>query len=285
MSSQTLIFCIGATKAGTSWLWDYLYGHDETWFPAVKELHYFDALEMGSGPFFRKELENRLAGLEERRAKGTIKPFGEQVLADGKRWLELFDGRARNDAGYLDFLGLGRVAAKVVGEFTPAYSLLKETTYRMMAELGERVRFIFLMRDPVDRMWSNVRMQAGRDAGDNVLDATLAEVLEGRERNIALRSNYRRTLNRLLAAVPREHVFLEFYERLFSAEAMARLCAFLGIAPRPAEFARVVHGGRPALLPGQRLAPMLEYLKPQYNYVERLMGELPAEWSDKMVKA
>jgi hypothetical protein len=285
MSGQTLIFGIGATKAGTSWLWDYLYGHDETYFPAVKELHYFDALEMGSGPFFRRDLEKRLAGLQAKRAQGALRPFARQVLEDGARWLGLFDGKTPNDAGYLDFVGLGRTAARVVGDFTPAYSLLREATFCRMAGLAERVRFIFLMRDPVARMWSNIRMQAGGDTSEETLDTVLSEVLEGRENNIAPRSNYRRTLTRLLAAVPREHVFLEFYERLFTPEAISRLCAFLGLAPRPAEFARVVHGGRHAVLPAHRLGPMTEFLKPQYNYVERLMGELPAEWTDKMVKA
>lgn len=285
MTTQTLLFCIGATKAGTSWLWDYLYSHPETHFPAVKELHYFDALEHGSGKFFRKELTTRIDKLEEvRREKGPA-PFRDAVINDGRRWLELFDGVHEDHDAYREMLGLGRVKAAVLGDFTPAYSLLKETTYKVMAGLSERVRFIFLMRDPVARMWSNIRMEAGRDASDAELAARTDKVLNGEARNIMLRSNYRRTLNRLLAVVPRAQVHLEFYERLFTPEATARLCDFLGIGPHKADFARVVHGGRPALLPAGREAQMFDLLRPQYNYVAQLMGELPAAWTDRNVTA
>ena len=41
----TLMFCIGATKAGTSWLHRYISNHPESHMRGIKELHYFDALE------------------------------------------------------------------------------------------------------------------------------------------------------------------------------------------------------------------------------------------------
>ena len=36
--------CIGAPKSGTTWLYRNLNTHPSIWIPAVKELHYFDAL-------------------------------------------------------------------------------------------------------------------------------------------------------------------------------------------------------------------------------------------------
>src|SRR5689334_16087334 len=36
--------CIGAQKAGTSWLYQQLEPHPDFWMPPVKELHYFDLL-------------------------------------------------------------------------------------------------------------------------------------------------------------------------------------------------------------------------------------------------
>ena len=41
----TLLFCVGATKAGTSWLFDYLKHHPECHLRSVKELQYFYAHE------------------------------------------------------------------------------------------------------------------------------------------------------------------------------------------------------------------------------------------------
>ena len=34
--------CVGAQKAGTSWLYQQLEPHPDFWMPPVKELHYFD---------------------------------------------------------------------------------------------------------------------------------------------------------------------------------------------------------------------------------------------------
>ena len=285
MAGPALIFGIGATKAGTSWLWDYLYHHPQCRFRAVKELHYFDALDRGSGRFFRKALARRVAELERAGRDGPLPRFRQAVLEDGRLWLDRFDGCTPDDAGYLDFIGLGRGDARVVGDITPAYSLLSEERYRAMAGLAGDVRFVFLLRDPVARLWSNVRMSAGPDASASELDATLAGVLAGDERQIGPRSNYRRTLRRLFRAVPRERVHLEFYERLFSPEAIGRLCGFLGIAAEPAAFDRVVHRGRPASLPPARLRQMLDFLEPQYSFVEALMGGLPEEWTQTMVKS
>ena len=47
MSEATLMFGVGATKAGTSWLYRYLADHPECHLRSIKELHFFDALDTG----------------------------------------------------------------------------------------------------------------------------------------------------------------------------------------------------------------------------------------------
>ena len=41
----TFLFCVGATKAGTSWLYEHLYAHPECRFRTIKELHDFTMTE------------------------------------------------------------------------------------------------------------------------------------------------------------------------------------------------------------------------------------------------
>ncbi|MCK8465463.1 sulfotransferase [Aliiroseovarius sp. S1339] len=280
MSGQTFIFCLGATKAGTSWLFDYLYGHRDCHFPAVKELHYFDALEHGTGDFYRKQAQARL----ERARSDRPTRWQKQLVADLERWLATFDGKTRDDAAYLRYVREGGENARLIGDFTPAYGLLREASLKAMAALTDKVRFVYLMRDPVDRIWSNIRMVAGA-GGQTALDAKVDGVLNGTADNILDRSNYRRTLNRLTRAIPRDALHIEFYERLFTPAAIERLCAFLGIAPQPASFDRVVHQSAKAALPMGQRAQLQAALKPQYNFVEKFMGELPTEWTQKMVSA
>jgi len=286
MLPQTFIFCIGAAKSGTSWLFDYLFHRDDCHFPAVKELHYWDVLESGNGAFFRAEADRRIAWLKGRReitGNPRTAAYQERSIADIGAWHQAFDGETRNDAAYLSFLGEGREGARLIGDFTPSYALLSEKSFRAMSHLMARVKFVFLMREPVDRLWSQMRMDAGGDV--HAQDARLANYLGEGERNLRLRSNYRRTTKRLLAVVPRANLHLELYERLFSPEAIERLCTFLGLAPQPAQFGKVINDSPGAPLAADVRRQLEATLRPQYNFVSELMGGLPAEWTDRMVTA
>jgi len=287
MTGQTLIFCVGAAKSGTSWLHDYLYDHDEVYLHRLKELHYFDVLDNGGSTWHRRQQEARLGDVRKRLA-GLERPEENKVLptliTDIEDWLEIFDGETPVDQAYLDYVGIGRSGAKVVGDFTPAYALLSETMLTHMAAMADKVRFLFVMREPVDRLWSNIRMNVGTK-GEDALEREVEKYLADDQRELTMRSNYRRTLNRLQSVLPPEALHLEFYERLFSQEAIDRICGFLGIAPKPAKFDKVVHKGRNAPLDSETRALLQASLKPQYNHIEKLMGTLPSEWTERMVSA
>ena len=52
----------------------------------------------------------------------------------------------------------------MVADMTPAYALLSEGRLTRMAGIGGDVRFLYLIRDPVERLWSHVRMIAAQRA-------------------------------------------------------------------------------------------------------------------------
>lgn len=287
MTGQTFIYCVGAAKAGTSWLFDVLYHHPDCYFPGVKEMHYWDALEKGTGTFFRDQSEKRLEWLKMRRAEvddPEVNAYQDQAMADIRGWLAAFDGKTRDDGAYLDFLGRGREGARVIGDFTPSYALLETPSFEAMAGVAEDVKFIFLLRDPVARVWSHIRMDNG-DKGEAVALAKFDDFLNGGEKNIAKRANYRRTLNKLLEVIPRENLLVEFYERLFTPEAVGRVMGFLGIAPAAPDFAKQVNRSPAHRLDAGREAMAREVLAPQYNFVARFMGGLPPEWAARQAAA
>ncbi len=291
MTGQTLIFGVGAAKSGTSWLHDALARHEASHFPQVKELHYWDSLDLGHGRFWRRQIERQRDILRRRRAGETRPAFAarqEAAIADLTRWLEVFDGKTANDAAYLEFLGRDRPGAQVIGDITPSYALLSARTYRAMAGLTARVRFIYLMRDPVARVWSQIRMDSrkpdlspDRQAANAKMDAWL----EGREHEIDRRSDYRATLNRLIGAVGRDRVHVEFYERLFSGAAIARIARFLGISPWRPRFDKRVNASAPLSLDEARQEAAARRLRAQYEYVSGLTGDLPEQWANRMVRA
>jgi len=286
----TILLCVGATKAGTTWLYNHLSAHPECHLRAIKELHYFDTLESGA---FDRQLKLQIAFAQKLmrqvdRAKGASRDRALQKLADVNEWAEVLDRRVENIPAYLAYLEAGRAARPVVADITPAYGMLPEARLRQMVEMAPDVRFLYLLRDPVSRLWSQVRMMAARAA--KVLNAVpdlafsmLDEVLDGRRKGALERGDYAATLERLGAVVEPKRLMVLFQEEMLSMPGLERLCRWLGIETRPGDFAARVLAGPDLAMPEAQKARARAVLRPQYEYVARHYAErLPASWRRNM---
>ena len=107
---MTVVFvCVGAAKAGTSWLHRQLTAHPECHFRAIKELHYFNAVDAGQmGRELAKHRDLQAAMLK-RFAKAGRRPNDEQAarLSDRADWLDVLELKRENVAAYLRYLGAG----------------------------------------------------------------------------------------------------------------------------------------------------------------------------------
>jgi len=287
----TLLFCVGATKAGTSWLYRYLHAHPECRMRSIKELHFFDTVDFADYEHqfatyarLRSDLAARLAGAGEWRAANLQRQIDDvdevvAALALAQSGDEVGAVRA-----YRDYLFAASGSARLVGDITPGYALLSEARLRMMAGLSPAVRFLYLMRDPLERLWSHVRMQARRQlrAGEEIglkSRRVLNRVVRrGLETHVHSRGDYRATILRLQAAIPAPQLMIEFSERLLTEAGLRRLCGFLGISYREADTGERAHEGvKLAIDPAQRIEA-LAFLAPQYDFVERNFGPLPDGW-------
>lgn len=275
--------CIGAAKAGTSWLHRQLRAHPEVHLRSIKELHFFDALENGRVDRELAKHKQEQAGLLARLADTGRKPNADQAarLADRADWMDVLEFDI-SERAYLDYLRKDAGQAAVVGDLTPAYALLSENRLSRMARMTDDVRFLYLLRDPVERLWSHVRMIAARRDTDGVVSAKragniLEKVFSGAEEQIVKRSDYAGTLARLAAAVPGGKALIEVFEEMVSGEGFARICRFLGIAPVTPDLAPVHVGQRFDMSAAQR-DKARAWLAPQYDAAERALGRLPAAW-------
>jgi len=284
MTQATLLFGIGAAKAGTTWLYRYLAAHPEVRLPAVKELHYFDTCETG-------KFDRQVARMQKEKARRTGRlPTGDARLDKRlrrevrayDRWLSVIADPS--DAAYVDFLTHDAGAARLVGDITPAYATLTQATLTRMAGLAPVTRFIFLMRDPLDRLWSNIRMAAARRSGSlaETAAALLDKVVSGDDQTITARSDYATTLARIDAALDPKTLFLGFYETLFQPDTVARICAFLGLSNHPARVEARVHAGENLPMTEAQRARALAWLAPQYDAVHQRFDTLPQRWTDNM---
>ena len=220
--------CIGAQRAGTSWLWANLRQHPDLWLPPLKELHYFDRPDDG--------LWERLT--HPRRAYRTAR---RELIrgALGLRWLRGGAGEFHWHTRYL----LGRrsdewyrslfapAAGRTTGEITPRYSVLPDAAVGHAARVLPEARIVYLIRDPVQRAWSNLKMGADRyGPTESWSGEDLRERVLQRSGVLAM-GRYLQNLERWERHFPSERVLVGFFDEITEAPAdlLRRVYRFLGL--------------------------------------------------------
>lgn len=154
----------------------------------------------------------------------------------------------RIDARYRAHFDAPAEAGLVFGDATPIY-LLHPLLVRRIARYNPTLRWIVLLRDPVDRAISHYHMERARGAEHWPLwPALLAERwrLRGHADDFAdgsplrtfsyrRRSDYASQLDALYREFPREQVLVLLSTALRDdpAACLAQVCTFLGVAPLP----------------------------------------------------
>lgn len=295
MGDRVICFGIGATKSGTSWLHAYLKSHPQTHFRAVKELHFWDDPKVLDRANFAAKLQKRINRADtmiveaalDRRIDTVVRL--EKDIKDITKLRTLFQEDCSGQS-YLDYLTDGVGPNDVVGDITPSYALLPEARLSEMQALSSQTKFIYLMRDPVARLWSHVRMVADRTMPDKSklgqrAKKVMGDVLGGKEPNIVNRGDYSGTLQRMFAALDPARVMVLFYETLFSQDTLDRICTFLGLAPHNGDFDRRVMQSVPIEITDTHKRKAQDMLRPQYDYVASTMGPLPDAWMRNWIRA
>lgn len=209
---------IGAQRAGTTWLHRVLRQHPALWLPPVKELHYFDRLD----------IKRTILSPKERRRVGLKR------LASLDPWLINYWFRIRDDDWYASLFRGAQAKGLIAGEITPAYATLGEDMLRRIQHMNDKIKLIFVMRDPVDRAWSAVNNAAKKGAADA---STVEKSIErARESGAVARSAYADTIKRLEAVFPASQIHYCFFDDLRDRPKAltADVLSFLGVEPVPA---------------------------------------------------
>lgn len=221
---------IGAQKAGTTWLDRNLRTHPQIWLPPEKELHFFDlprplpfvALLVAPMRAARHWTRARLA-----RDWAKVKT-GEHSLS----WYVRYYFLPRTQRWYRSLFTPR--AGQICGETTPRYATLPEAAVKRIQRMIPDLKIIYILRDPIDRMWSDLAMfQRPRFGGRGLRqadDKTLRSFLAASE-NLA-HSRYAANLARWGKYFPDKRIFLGYQEEIKQQpeDLLRRLYAFLGIS-------------------------------------------------------
>nr|WP_280520733.1 sulfotransferase [Phaeobacter sp. J2-8] len=272
-------------KAGTSWLYDYLSTHPSMHFSRQKEVHYFDVMASGSE---RHHLNSKINMLSERVAE--IQNTPAQDISAGIRKVEaaleaiqIYKNESGTHEEYRKYLTKGHVSQKIIGDITPSYCALPEERLAEMYALAPSVKFVFVMRDPIDRLWSAVRMRAHELDGDfeATCRALANEVIQNKTHPMLTRSGYKDTIEKLRRVAPEEDLLFLFYETMFTQDVRNQICDFLGVPHHTGSDTKRVNAGRPADMPEDIRAGYYALLEPEYSVVRKAFPtSVPDTWYD-----
>lgn len=161
--------CIGAQKAGTSWLNHMLLQHPQIFMPPVNELHYFDGKDRPFRPRHH-ELARKAARREAEKGNAADPAYLDylaRLMSFGHRTLDWYR------AAYAWPVAEGARR----GDITPSYLALSRNAITEARRLLGPVRIILIVRRPADRLLSQLRMWAQRDDRDDMPE-TEAEWLD-----------------------------------------------------------------------------------------------------------
>ncbi|MDO5647079.1 sulfotransferase [Paracoccus sp. (in: a-proteobacteria)] len=168
------VLCIGAQKAGTSWLAQVLNDHPQIWNPPYKEVQFFNYRFIPGHRYwidwhFRNKPGEIRAGYVRR--KQIIPPAMDAYLTATSTSKQ----RGTNH-WYKKIFAPAPAQAKPM-DISPEYSTLPEEGVEFVSKFLPNVKVIYLIRDPVDRAVSQLRMNLRREKRNpETLDDWLAEV-------------------------------------------------------------------------------------------------------------
>lgn len=201
---------IGAQKAGTTWLDRNLRTHPQIWLPPEKEIHFFDLprpfpfaslqyVPIRSVRFWaRHRLRRDLAKVER----------GEQ----SRQWYRRYYYAIRSWRWYRSLFTPAN--GQIGGEVTPRYAVIARRKIASIRRRMPNLKIIYLLRDPIDRMWSDLAMlhdqRFGGKGTQTVNDSSNFAFLT--KRSSLRHSRYAENIGRWEVFFPQEQIFIGFIE-------------------------------------------------------------------------
>ncbi len=230
MSSQkkTFVLGVGAQKSGTTWLSAYLQKSESYQHGFRKEYHVWDVLRI---PSIRQEEKD---WIERNRNNCDISDLRLRMLTNPSEYFEYFTALLNTNG------------KTIVADITPEYAGLNASDFQYIKsefeKRGVHTKAVFLMRDPLERCWSNIRMNTKailNKTGFPPKNDENTRLLQGiRNQNMQRNTRYNITIGELEKVFPVNDIYYGIFEEQFETQNVVHLSDYLGVDPEP-QFASV----------------------------------------------
>lgn len=279
LDGKTFLVGVGANKCATSWVYAYLNSLPEVAASPLKEVHFFDrdvpSTAEATDLFAVKRLVFHLRQdgdvVDNLRNRAAFQASLDRVKM-------IYD----DDEYFGHFARLCTPDTKTLCDITPAYSGLGRDGFASMrdffASQDVALRLLYIMRDPVDRLWSHLRYRQQKDPKLDVA-ANWSELI--RDPELFGWTDYRQTIEALESVFPDGSLLFLFFEDLFSEAALKDLCAFADATYSPPKTGEAVNETKLKInLPAGAREELRSVLAPQYAFCRQRFGtRVPDAWS------
>ena len=221
--------CIGAQKAGTTWLYKNIDYHPAVWMPPVKEIHYFN--RRSSLPLIIQMCRPKNARQRDLVLRGLIKRLRrtqkqstlshkhvprarvESKKAQNFQWYVRFFLLPHNDTWYASLFAPSK--GRTTGDITPYYANLAQDRVATINVLLPDAKIIYLLRNPIHRLWSQAGMRFSR-YGQRGLAAVKREQIQKFLEKISRNrlADYVGNLETWQSFYPRHQIHVGFFDQL-----------------------------------------------------------------------
>ena len=175
---------------------------------------------------------------------------------------------------------------KAVGDITPAYALLSRQSLQYirqsLEDKGFSIKVIFLMRDPIERIWSSAHETSplSDNASDNFNEFKFLNKLPKDHRFIQ-KSFYQKTVRNLEATFRTDQIYYGFYETLFDTSFKADLQQFLEFPLQDFDSSQVFNASpKSSVMPLALKQKLAEIFSDTYTFcAERFGAQVTDVWS------
>jgi hypothetical protein len=307
---SNVLVCIGAQKAGTSWLFQNL-TKDERFAKCMfaKEVHYFDHLYKNSPHLNNWRAVHFLKVCQGDKDKlKQLTPFISAMLADDASLLQALiedaDGlspalarriglltKKINDAWYVDLLRTTK-QRKYALDITPEYALIGEAGFTHMKSITENLKIIFILREPSERAWSSLLQgKKNEEGGINAFLMRYGKDIDylfnacTKMSDISLRNDYLLTLEDLEKAGLLNQVLIKFYDDIVAnpAQLMHAIYDFIDLPLASTElFADTlhqrIHATQKTKIPAELQYRLKAHYQTMLNEITTRYVTLPDAW-------
>lgn len=232
--------CIGAQKAGTSWLYYNIKRHPDVQMPPYKEIFYFNSPAVL--PTITRILHPKNTGM--RRRTWRVITYHLPRNRQHTRWFLRYLLLPRTDEWYASLFS--RSEGQITGDITPTYARLGEARVAKVRALLPDAKVIYSLRNPIQRTWSQVAMYFSQWPYQGLGSVSSEQIKSFVERGSFRDSDYLRTLRIWESLYPQYQFHVVFFDELVQSPQtfFQDICNFLGLDAADRSIPQSVHKKR-----------------------------------------